>query len=189
MGIRKTNHRGWPLFLLLTVLAGALGAPAGRAADDLARPRFLTLAEPVDHQRVADRVAGLPPAERALAALRLEGGEVAQGILKVLAGRGANARAIWAARGVCVDLTDGQLAGLLAEYPTLRAETIDQTAEPIAPFPSARPGPAVAPPTPNAWNLAMSGATALLQERGLTDPSAALWHLENPPPPPAEPWP
>ncbi|RCK79169.1 MAG: peptidase S8 and S53, subtilisin, kexin, sedolisin [Candidatus Ozemobacter sibiricus] len=170
--MRKIPPRGLPLGFLLTVMtvmAGALGAPAPTAADDAARPRFLTLAEAVDHHVVAERVAGVPAAERALAALRLEGSEVAQAILRVLDGRGRHVRPVWAARGVCVDLTDEELTRLLAEYPTLQAETIDQLAEPIMPWPRPGPsGPTMAPPAPNAWNLAMSGATALLQERGLT---------------------
>lgn len=164
----KWSPRSVTLGVLLAILAGAVWPLAGTAGE-APLTRFLTLAEAVDHHRVAEAVAAVPAPLRALRALQAEGNQVAESIRRILAARGhPRSLAVWAARGVCVDLTDAELASLLAEYPTLRAETLDQTAEPIRSAAVSGPVATDRSPPPNAWSLAMSGSTALLQERQLT---------------------
>ena len=155
--------------LCLAVLLAGLIVPGSACAIEQARTRFLTSTEPVDPNWVAERAVGQNAGDRAIRAIYSEGNVVAQAISKALAGRGQNELPIWAARGVCVDLTDKDLSEILAEFPTLRSETLDQTAEPISSsLPVVSSLPRLESTAPNSWNLAMSGSTALLQERQLT---------------------
>lgn len=157
--------RGFRVISLIGLMAllSVLILPAAATATESATTRFLTLSESVDPHWVADQVTGCRSGDRALRALQAEGNAVAKAIHLALAGRGRNELPIWAARGVCVDLSDRELADLLEEFPTLRSETLDQVAEPIRGVTLEREAPA-----PNAWSLAMSGSTALFQERQLT---------------------
>ncbi|HOY65453.1 MAG TPA: S8 family serine peptidase [Candidatus Ozemobacteraceae bacterium] len=156
--MRGSRHSRLPYFLIAAMAGSLSGGPA--FADPL---RFLTTREAVDSNQLSERVSRVPARDRALAALREEGGQVSAALRRLVEPFDAEAREIWAARGVSAHLSDGEVAQIAAEWPSVEVETLADTAEPVVAHEmlSAR----AAQP---AWNHVMSGAWDLARLRNLT---------------------
>jgi len=152
--------RGFGFPFLTAIIAGSLlSGPAFCGTL-----RFVTTKESVDAEAMSERLSALPSRDRAFAAIREEGGRVADSIRTIVGTCDPEARDIWAARGVTARLSDEQVDRLNAEWPSLRFETLDSTAVPVS------NDIADAPPQrmPPSWNHVMCGSWDLARLRNLT---------------------
>ncbi|HNW36869.1 MAG TPA: S8 family serine peptidase, partial [Candidatus Ozemobacteraceae bacterium] len=145
---------------LCAFLAGPLACGSASAGDLC----FITTRESIDSAALSERIAAVPMRDRAFAAIRDEGGLVSSSLHRIIAQYDANAREIWAARGVSAHLSDGQAEALSREWPSLHIESIDADAVPV----SAPPAPTVEQTAQPSWNHVISGAWDLARLRNLT---------------------